>query len=164
MVRGTDDEGGQVSALAALVVALMLVMAVGIASLGTIVIERQSATIAADAAALAGAAGAPDLVADWYRDRGIEVAVDDGRSDTRVGNASARSAALGGDELRVAPAVVAVLARAEQLLGHELQTVELAGVAVVLGEPSASRLAEVADELGLCEMAEATEHRRFALC
>ena len=143
-----------------------MVITIGVGQLGRVVLERHGATAAADAVALAGAAGDPaaEVVIEWYDHHGVESSELDGRSTATIGRGVARSRAVADGELSVAPAVVAIVARAEQLLGRPLDSAAIDGVSVTFAEPAASRFATVAADLRMC-LAEVTgNHRRFVLC
>jgi hypothetical protein len=71
---------------------------------------------------------------------------------------------VAGDELSVAPAVVAIVARAEQLLGRSLDPVGLEATSVTFTGSAANRFATVAADLGMCPQSGEGEHRRFVLC
>lgn len=166
MRRARTEEQGQVSALAALVLVAMAVIAIGIAAVGTVIVERHSATVAADATALASVTGASSgsVLAEWYRSRGIEVVVDSGHSTAVIGEESARSHAVSGGELRVGPAVVAIVARAEQLLGRPLESARLDGLSVSFTEPDAKQFDSVAADLGMCIDGLERGRHRYRVC
>lgn len=157
---------GQVSALMAVVLVFVATMAVGFAMVGTAIVERHGATVAADAAALASAGADPSgsQVADWYRAHGVDVQVHAGDSKTALGAGGARSRAVQSGELRVAPAVVAIVARAEQLLGRPLEPIGYEATSVTFAGEAAARFATVAADLQMCTRASRGDQRRFELC
>lgn len=160
------DQRGQVSALMAVVLGLVATMAIGFAIVGAAIVERHGATVAADAAALASTGADPGagVVADWYRHRGVDLRADGGHSTAAFGAGGARSRAVRGDELRVAPAVVAIVARAEQLLGRPLEPVGLEATTVTFAGAAATHFATVAADLHMCGLAPVGDRRSFELC
>jgi hypothetical protein len=132
-----STERGQVVPLMLVVLVLAAVAGVVVAQVAAASIERGHAQMAADAAALAGAAeGRPTAEAlaeangaelSGYVERGVAVEV-----DVRFRRASARATAEavtttpapgGGDRHGLAPAVAAALARADALLGRSVPVV-----------------------------------------
>ena len=146
------DERGQIAVVAAGVVALMLLATVAVGVVGFAMIERTAATAAADAVALGDAvdptAGAS--LGQWYADRGFQIQASDGRARARGDEAQAESMAVADRELRVAPVVWAIVARAEQLLGRSLVVDRAEDVTVTFAPGSARAFDAVAAELGMC--------------
>lgn len=156
------DEGGQVAVLAAFVIALMLMAVVAVGLIGRAIVDRTAATAAADAVALANAVdpSAAEPLARWYEARGYEVTARDGAARASGAEARAHSQAVAEDEVRVAPVVRAIVARAEQLLGRQLFVVNAEGVSVTFSAPSARDFDAIAAELGMCTFGDHT----FARC
>lgn len=146
------DERGQVAVLAAVLIALLLGVIVAVGLIGHAAIERSNATVAADAIALASVADPADHreIVEWYRDRGFGVASTLGSASIAGDHAQARSYATADNELTVAPAVVAVLARAGQLVGQEFQPMTAEATRFALTVADARSFDAVAAELGVC--------------
>jgi len=158
-------EQGQVLPLVALLIVAVGGAAVLTVRLGGLAAERAQASAAADAAALAGTvegrvgaerlarANGGRLVA--YRDDGSDVEVRVG-----VGRAAAAARATGGHTLAPgsqAPALQAVLARAEQLLGRPVPVSRVLddGLAVEVAIDMAAAVERVAAQAGLCRSPDA---------
>lgn len=163
------NERGQVAILMVLVVLVGLLLITGLGLFAQAVVHRARSQSAADAIALA-IAGDPDqapYLIDWYADQGIRTRP--GRERTRVnsGPSQAGSRAEGGlTEVSTAPALVAIVARAEQLVGLPISPVRWDGTTIELAPPDADRLALVAAELGLCPgpSVAGTGNLTFELC
>lgn len=153
LVRNARAEAGQIAVLAAFVIGLMVAVGVAIALVGAALVDRTAATVAADAVALADAVdpAAASALASWYQERGYHVRSSGGSSQARGAAAHAQSRAVADRELRVAPVVRAVVARAEQLLGRELSVLGAEGLSVTFSTSSAREFDAVAAELGMCE-------------
>ncbi|HEX7277128.1 MAG TPA: pilus assembly protein TadG-related protein [Acidimicrobiales bacterium] len=177
----TRDQRGSVLPLAALLVVVLGGAVLLVGRLGVAAADRTRARMAADAAALAGAAdgdGAARGVADANRAGVASVSIQgtDARVEVEVGAARAvararRShGALGGrtgvGDDRLAPAMRAALGRAEQLLGEEvpLAQVHQPGLAVEVPAAVVERLAGVAPSAGLCRPDADTRPTRFEVC
>lgn len=147
-------ERGQIAVLAAFVIGLMLVIVVAVGLVGVAMVDRTSATAAADAVALADAVDpiSASSLSGWYEDRGYDVNARDGRARAQGEEARAESQAVTVQELTVAPVVRAIVARAEQLLGRELLVVAAEGVSVTFSTPSSRDFGSIAAELGMCPM------------
>jgi hypothetical protein len=160
--RDPRAESGQIAVLAAFVIGLMVAVAVGIALVGAAMVDRTAATVAADAVALADAVdpAAASSLAGWYQERGYDVRSGNGHAEAVGDAAQARSQATADRELRVAPVVRAVVARAEQLLGRQLSVLTAEGVSVTFSSASARQFDAVAAELGMC----ATDPDTFMRC
>lgn len=151
-----QNERGQMTVVAAAVVALLLAAVVVIAVVGRSMIARSTSTVAADAAALAVASD-PDAgraVVDWYRDRGFTVAPGSiaGGAQARATNeqAQATSRAIADTTVTESPVLHAVVARASQLLGHELEPLEIDVTTVQFSPADAARFDSLAASFGLC--------------
>lgn len=128
-------ERGQAMPLLLVVLFLVVLAAVLVAEVGTAAIEREEAQVAADAAALAGAAegrAAADAAAEAngarvtaYHDLGVVVQLSvTYRRATATAAAEASVVPEGpGDRAGLAPVVVAALARADALLGAPIPVV-----------------------------------------
>lgn len=167
------DERGQISIVGAILVVVLLGVVYAVAVIGSAMIDRQAAVIAADATALASALGDEAGVVERYRSEGIEVQAAQGRSDSVVGSvlgpgewsATASSRAQRDDTLDVAPALVAVVARAEQVLGRRLAPVLVEGITLELVGADASEFAGVAADLRMCPvMARTPGASAWVLC
>jgi len=137
------DDRGQAVPLLVFAVGLTAVMVLGLAHMGRVVADRARARTAADAAALAGAAegeraaravaGANGGEVTSYGTKGDEVLVEVavggveafGRARRRVVVSAATGPFPGGEGKRqgLAPAMLAALARADQLLGRQVPVV-----------------------------------------
>jgi hypothetical protein len=138
------SDGGQVTPLLAVAIALVAVMALGLAHMGRAVTERAQARTAADAAALAGAADGEDAARALAEANGaelvqyrhhddevvVEVTVDGigayGRARRVVEAAPVATGPFPGGEGKrrgLSPAMLAALARADRLLGHPVPVV-----------------------------------------
>jgi hypothetical protein len=144
--RGSQDDRGQAVPLLVAAVGLAAVLVVGLAHMGRVVADRAQARTAADAAALAGAAEGEDAAREVASANGgelirydtrsggesdaagdevlVEVSVGGveafGRARRRVVVAAPAGPFPGGtgDRAGLAPAMLAALARADQLLGR----------------------------------------------
>ncbi len=138
--------------LAAGALGLIMAIALAIGLVGIALVDRTNATVAADAVALADAvdsrAGA--TLADWYERHGYTVDATDGWASALGDRGRARSRAIADREVRVAPVVIAIVARAEQLLGRELTVLHLEDVSVTFTSTSSRHFDAVAAELGMC--------------
>jgi hypothetical protein len=132
-----DRERGQALPLVAVVLVLAAVVLVVVGRLGGAAVDRARAQTAADAAALAGAAEGEGAAAEAARANGAALESFVARGDevevvARVRDARARATAArlgvaavaaGGDRDGLAPAMVAALARADDLLGAPVPVV-----------------------------------------
>jgi hypothetical protein len=209
-----DDDRGQVTPLLAFAVGLTAVMVLGLAHMGRVVADRAQARTAADAAALAGAAegeGAARTLAEAnggevvsYVTQGDEVLVGVtvggveafGRARRRVVVSAAPGPFPGGEGKRrgLSPAMLAALARADQLLGQPVPVVSgyrsraqqevlwerrgsnpypvaapgsslhERGLAVDVPRGFVEELLTVADEAGLCHPLPRTDPVHFVVC
>jgi hypothetical protein len=163
---------------------LALVIVVGGAAvvllgrIGGAAVDRARASAAADAAALAGAADGRQSAEGLARANGgrlrdyVELG-SDRRVRVTVGDAEARARARrSGGGLVVppgregaAPAMLAALARADQVLGRRVvvTTVHRGGLEVTVAAAWASSLAGAGGQTGLCPSAPA-DPLRFAVC
>ncbi|HET7487943.1 MAG TPA: pilus assembly protein TadG-related protein [Acidimicrobiales bacterium] len=178
-------ERGQVLPLVTMVVVLAGVLCLAVGRLGGAAVDRARADTAADAAALAGAAGdrkdaAALAAANGGRLTSFERRGTDTRVEVAVGpaiaSARARAAATQGGP---APALRAVLARAGQLLGRPVPTTapvpgtplpgdaaeaHRRGTAVDVPPSFVALLAPLAGELGLCQPYSLSHPVHFELC
>ena len=151
--RAPRAEHGQTTVLMAALVVLLFALVAGLAAVGSAVVNRSRARTAADAVALAAAAG-PDsgaAVAGWYLAQGVEIDVRG--AQTWAGAGSSQAAAWSTSETEApstAPAVIAIVARAVQLLGRQLTTLDSEGVTVWFTLDDGARFAAVAADLGMC--------------
>lgn len=164
----SPTDRGQTTVLMAVVVMLLLGLAFGIVVVGRAAVDRARARTGADAIALA-AAGDPTAAAElghWYTTTsGADVAVDGDSVWVGVGDSQAAAwASSARGEVRVAPAVVAIIARAGQLLGHEFVPVEIRGRSVWFSAVEAPLFDAVARELGMCPAVQSGAGRGYVLC
>lgn len=163
-------ERGQVSVLLVVVVALVMVAAVVLVEVGSAAVHRARARTAADAAALAGAVDRSAAVelGTWYLRSGVDVVGDGGFAQGASGPSRASAwASTAPGEIAVAPAVVAVVSRAAQLLGTDFSGARMRGTSVTVDGAAADALTTIAAELGLCPVHAATrgnDTRTFELC
>jgi hypothetical protein len=213
-MQSNDDDRGQAVPLLAFAVGLTALMVLGLAHMGRVVADRAQARTAADAAALAGAAEGEDsarsiAVANGgevtdYQTTGDEVLVDvsvggaeaSGRARRRVVVSAGTGPFPGGEGKRrgLAPAMLAALARADQLLGQPVPVVSgfrsrahqealwarrgtnpypvarpgsslhERGLAVDVPRGFVARLLSVAGEAGLCQPLPRTDPVHFVVC
>ena len=167
---GVRSERGQATLVMVAVVAVGLLLMLAVAGFGAAVVHRARARTAADAVALAAVVDprAADELAAWYGDHGMPTSHADGSSHARSGPSQAGAwAELVDDEVRVAPALVAIMARAGQLLDAPLAPLAMSGTAVALSPADGAALDSIASGLGLCEAPEhdlASIGRVFLLC
>jgi len=169
-LQPSTDERGQVTVLLLAAIVLAAMIAVGLAIVSEAMVHRMRARNAADAVALASASdpAAADTLARWYGQQGVDV------SSQTVGRATARSgpsqaaawAQSSTGTVERSPALVAIMARAEQLLGYEFTALQWHTHQVTVPEPGADLLASIAVELFLCEGASEPEsgRRAFRIC
>lgn len=217
---GSCDERGQSTVLVAAVLALALVAMVALAPMGRVLAQRTQARTAADAAALAGAAEGEEAAARLASDNGGRLLDfrhgDDGKVVVRVavGEVDAWASAQGrevapppvaaaggggggggsGSRQGLAPAMLAALERADDLLGHTvpiasgLRTREEqealwdrrhsnpypvarpgssdheSGLAVDVPRGAVDELLGVAEAAGLCQPLPRTDPVHFVVC
>jgi hypothetical protein len=146
--------------------------------IGGAAVERARAVSAADAAALAGAADGSTAAAEAAKANGARVrGYEDIDGDTRVrvslgdAEASARARRTTGGVAPppgregAAPALLAALARADQVLGGRVlvTTVHRGGLEATVGPAWGDRLAAVGSQTGLCRPSP-EDPLRFGLC
>ncbi|MEM7093535.1 MAG: hypothetical protein AAF567_11075 [Actinomycetota bacterium] len=146
-------ENGQIVVLSAMVLAVLAVVLVGVVLVGAAMVERTAATVAADAVALADVQDhdAGRVLVEIYREGGVEVSVDQGLARAEAAGAHAQSRAEL-VESGVAPLIHAIVARAGQLVGAELEIVGGMDMEVVLSPADAERFSTVALEFGMCSI------------
>ncbi|MEY2475503.1 MAG: hypothetical protein QOG87_818 [Actinomycetota bacterium] len=169
---------GQALPLLALVIVLGGGAVVLLGRIGGAAVERARAVSAADAAALAGAADGSDAAAEAAEANGARVRrYEDIDGDTRVrvslgdAEATARARRINGGAPPppgrdgAAPALLAALARADQVLGGRVlvTTVHRGGLEATVGPAWADRLAGASSSTGLCRPSPA-DPLRFSLC
>lgn len=171
-VKAVPDESGQVSPIVAVLVALAMFAALGLATIGQVWVERVHASAAADAVALASAIDPAEAreLANYYRLTGAQVQVEAEGSVSRVrvshnrGHAESWASAKVGAEPTISPALIAVIARAEQLVGVTVTPLGWQTDRVILSPGDAAVLAGVAAELGLCDRTWSSTSIALALC
>lgn len=165
--RDRSKERGQVSVLFALCLVVVLVLIAGIAIAGRVAVERARARTAADAVALAGAdPAAQQALSDRWAQLGAEVRAATDGAHARAGRAQAQAwVRTGGAAVTRSPALVTIVARAEQLLGGA-PVVPLAWgpTNIVLSPDDASRFEVIAAEFGMCAKPVASGAIAFAIC
>jgi hypothetical protein len=171
-------ERGQALPFLALTVVVAGVAVMLLGRIGGAAVDRARASAAADAAALAGAAGGRDAADSLARENGGRVLHyqqlgDDARVTVEVGDAEAvaRARRSGGGPAEVpagregaAPAMLAALARADQVLGGRVLVTRVAagGLEVDVGPEWAVRLEGMGGRTGLCPVAPGG--LRFGIC
>lgn len=172
-------EKGQVLPLLALVIVVGGLGVVVLGRIGGAAVDRARAVAAADAAALAGAAegrASADALAraNGGRVLSYEQLGEDARVRVRVGEAEARARArrTGGTPVPVppgregaAPALLAALARADQILGGRVVVTRVhpGGLEASVSATWSGRVGGVAAQTGLCPTSD-TDPLRFGLC
>jgi len=168
--RSRTQDGGQVTILLVGVVLAAAVAIVGLALIAQAMVDRTRARTAADAVALAAAVDelAASEVTDWYQERGAAVSRDGNWALASVGDSRAAAwATTDRTESLRTPALVAIMARANQLLATTIEPEQWDEFAIALSLADAARFRTVAPELGLCERAvlgHQSGRRTFALC
>lgn len=181
-------ERGQVAPLVAVFMLGVGLACLGLGRLGGAAVEAARARTAADAAALAGAAGGEPAARQLAEANGatlshFEAAGTDVRAEaTTASGATVRARArrgsgttlrTAGPRAALAPSLRAALARAEQLLGFPIPVIPPAapwldlhegGLAVDVSPAVAARLAGVAGEVGLCRPYPRTHPVHFEAC
>lgn len=182
----TDDppmarsrQRGQVLPLLLIVLALAAAAGVVVVEIGVAAIEQARAQAAADAAALAGAASGEPAAHDVARANGAEVVayVEAGavveveiryRRATAIATAEATArpdAPGGGDRHGLAPAMVAALARADDLLGRPVPVASHeTGLAIDVPAAFVPTFLVVAREAGLCQPLPQSDPVHFEPC
>lgn len=167
MEAARSEERGQISVLFALCLVLVLALIFGVATAGRVAVERARARTAADAIALAGADPAAQLeLGTRWAELGVDVVASGDTAHARTGRAQAKAwVRPGAPAVNRSPALVALVARAEQLLGGApLIPVGWGIDAIVLAPDDAARFAIIAPEFGLCSTLVASGATSFALC
>lgn len=150
--RGNERSQATIALLG--LIAISLAIAVGLGLIGDAMVHRVRAHGAADAIALAAAIDvdtAHELAARYARaDLHAEIApgyalVTSGPSQAAAWAATTESAAP-------APVMVAVVARAEQLLGRELASARITAVQLDLDTVDGADFSAVAGEFGVCRV------------
>lgn len=155
-----SNEDGQIAILAAVVLGLGLLAVLGLAIGARFFVERATASSAADSIALATAAD-PDAGQIVAVELGVDAVIrDGGHVEVVVGDVSASARATQESSVDVAPVLVAVVARAEQLLGVELTPRWVQPRAVRVDGAHHDAFAAIAADLGLC----ADLDQSFVLC
>jgi hypothetical protein len=169
------SERGQVAPLVAVILVAAGFFCVVVARFGVAAADRADARTAADATALAGAAGGRSAADEIARaNRGSVVKYEASGRDVRVraqvrdaaASAKARRENGGGYPAGAAPALRAVLARAAQLLGQQVavRAVRDGGLGVDVASDIADRLRAVADRAGLCQPEPVARPTYFQVC
>ena len=160
-------ERGQTTIALAGVLAIGCLAVVAISIIGQAMVHRAHARTAADAVALATAAepATAQALHDWYGSRGVTVEQDGERTIARSGPSQAAAwASTSVGSRQPAPALVAIIARAEQLQQTTLDPLRWSGTEVTLSQSDAAVLSEVAAELGLCEIDAEPNTTTFEMC
>ncbi len=147
------DERGQTTVAMAMVLVLVALFAWGIAQVGAVMIERAQARTLADAVALAEAdvVGSGTEIASSFGSHHFSVTTEPGSAYVQGTDAQAQAFATASIEPPVvAPAVVAIVARAEQLTATTLVPMSMKDTTVTFGPTAADVFATVAAELGMC--------------
>ena len=164
---GSRYERGQTTVLMAVVVSLIFGLAFALVVMGGAVVSRARARTAADAIALAAVVDphAAAELGNWYRETGAAVEVDPDRAWVGIDSSQAAAwaeAQIG--EVHVAPAVVAIVERAGQLIGHRFAPIKLQGTSAWFNPTEAALFASVSMELGMCATSEPDGVDQFVLC
>ncbi len=157
---------GQATVLIALILAATLVVAVLMTAAARHVITRQRAAVAADALALASVQQldlASEVAAEWS---GLSSsAIVPGQAQVVVEETQARSfAKIVVEPVEAAPAIVAITARAEQLLGRNVDPVKIVGIQAYFTVEMHKLFAQVAPELGMCRASATADLIVYELC
>jgi hypothetical protein len=169
------SERGQVAPLVAVMLVAAGFFCVVVARFGAAAVARAEARTAADATALAGAAegrAAADRIAGAngaaivrYEGSGRDVRVR-AEIDGAAATAKARREDGSSKPAGAAPALRAVLARAGQLLGHEVAVLAVRdrGLAIEVSASTAADLRPVAADAGLCQPSPDARPTYFEVC
>lgn len=163
-------EQGQTTIAMAGVLAVAILLIGGLVHLGSAMVHRHRAQTAADAVVLAAVQdlATADALVDWYGQRSISVEHSAGQAVASSGPSMARAWAStsAGFGSVASPALVAIVARAEQLTGERFASARVTGDRVDLNAVDATGLRLVAAELGLCERAgaDSATDTSFGLC
>lgn len=167
-------ERGNITILAAAIIAILVLLTWGVSKVGVAALERARARTAADAVALAAAtdSAAANWIQSDYRQRGIEtqLSVSSGSEgeiflvDASAGDSSAQARAVR-EIIEPSPMMTAVVARASQLVDAELTPVSIKANVLKIRGVDADLFAQVAWEFNICETSTPTESvRTFVLC
>ena len=160
-------ERGQTTIALAGVLAVGCLAAVAISIIAQAMVHRAHARTAADAVALATAAepASAQALYDWYGTRGITVQQEGERTIARSGPAQAAAwASTSVGPTQPAPALVAIIARAEQLQATTFEPLRWNDTQVTLSQGDALLLSAIAAELSLCEVDAGPEVITFEIC
>jgi len=165
--RDARNDCGQVTVLFALVLIVVMIFIAGIAVAGRVAVERARAHTAADAVALASAdpVAQQELMRRWA-EQGAAVRPSSTGAHATSGRAQAQSW-VRPDEGSVtrSPALVAIIARAEQLLGGApLIPLRWHATEIVLSPDDAARFEIVAADFAMCSSSTGSGAVVFALC
>ena len=154
VVRGcVHRERGQAMIGLVLVLLFAGLLIVAIGTIASAMAHRAHARNAADAVALAAAVDpyAADQLAGWYRQHGAQIITTPGHAQAHSGpsHAAAWADTTVGDR-QPAPVLVAIIARAEQLLEIDIVPLNWETSRVTLLPADASALVAIAAELALC--------------
>lgn len=180
------NDGGQIAVVLAVVIALLAAAIIGLTIIGRAAIDRARAASAADAVALATAQSAPggQEVAAWYRANGVEVTIDRGGTGDGSGSSASgqvRASSVVGETTRnparatsfaevrrgpisASPALVAVIARAEQLLGMPLAARYRSVHVAEIGAEHVDALRSIREPLKLCTTLLPTGQVTISIC
>lgn len=159
--KRASGDVGQVTITIAVVVTVVAILAMGVAEVARVAVDRAEARSAADAVALASE---DQVVRSFFNDRGIEIAdLGGGGISTSSGDASAQAWASG-SQIREAPALIAMVERAAQLAGYEFTPVDVQGDSIRFDAEQAAIFAVYAAEFGLCAAVVEPEGQQFDLC
>jgi len=179
------NDDGQIAVVLAVVIALLAAAIIGLTIIGRAAIDRARAASAADAVALATAQSAPggQEIAAWYRANGVEVTIDRGGTGdgASIGSRRVRASSVVGESTRNAaratsfaevrpapisasPALVAVIARAEQLLGISLAASYRSVHVAEIGAEHVEALRSIREPLKLCTTSLPTGQATISIC
>ena len=163
-------ERGQATIALVGILAVACVAMIGLSIVGQAIVHRARSRNAADAVALATAIDPTDADAlkDWYFQRNILVEENGVQTIARSGPSQAAAwASTQRSITKPAPVLIAIVSRAEQLVGAIFMPVQWQAMAVTLSHVDAANMLIVAGELGLCEglaIDTAPGITRFELC
>lgn len=163
------NERGQATPLLVVIVMVAMLTALLVAAVGRVMIARSEAQATADAAALAAVVGGEAVAEQLFVEEGVSVELEpvaDGFSATAVVDGVSASARAVGQpaEVAVAPALVAILARLEQLVDDQISWQPIDVFTITVAPDRAEAIEAYATTMGLCRLESPAGGAFFRLC